>query len=533
MYLVQDEGITKTSQLINDSGFLTSHQDISGKVDKIGVSNVLRYPETTGYLKFAECDLSVAKGYGNKYIVLFVTTEYGTATKVNNGIIFINIRGNGANPSSVSDFYWFMKNNQSPSDNGCLCWAANGFKVEFYRKAYSTTEYSQVSFKIMHVGDFESGSKWNFNLINVPFIAGTPLDTPIGEVHNIEDKGYVLYASNASSATKASQDAGGNNIINTYATKTELGNKQDKITATNKLDYSLLSGTPTIPSAVTESTVSGWGFTKNTGTYSKPSGGIPKTDLASAVQTSLGKADTALQEHQSLEGYVKNTDYANSSNAGVIKTGSYGMGITNGKLYATSYSSAQFETLGDTYFVSKGTLSNVLTDEMSKKQDTLTAGSNIKIESNVISADSSLPQNSVIKYDGDTIPEGFELIGEDSEQTMEVYSTNEQIIGYWIDNKPIYRKVITTTLPTVSTDGTYPSNKSVAVGASVSTIVNLRGIMVLPNSGKPQSYVLPYINNSGRIAKMFHENSNILLAANGTAFSNASVTIIIEYTKNN
>lgn len=31
------------------------------------------------------------------------------------------------------------------------------------------------------------------------------------------------------------------------------------------------------------------------GTYSKPTGGIPKTDLDSAVQTSLGKADTALQ----------------------------------------------------------------------------------------------------------------------------------------------------------------------------------------------------------------------------------------------
>ncbi len=31
------------------------------------------------------------------------------------------------------------------------------------------------------------------------------------------------------------------------------------------------------------------------GTYSKPSGGIPKSDLAAAVQTSLGKADTALQ----------------------------------------------------------------------------------------------------------------------------------------------------------------------------------------------------------------------------------------------
>ena len=29
--------------------------------------------------------------------------------------------------------------------------------------------------------------------------------------------------------------------------------------------------------------------------YAKPDGGIPKTDLASDVQTSLGKADTALQ----------------------------------------------------------------------------------------------------------------------------------------------------------------------------------------------------------------------------------------------
>ena len=59
--------------------------------------------------------------------------------------------------------------------------------------------------------------------------------------------------------------------------------------------YNDLTDKPTIPDAVTETTVSGWGFTKNTGTYSKPTGGIPKTDLASAVQTSLGKADSALQ----------------------------------------------------------------------------------------------------------------------------------------------------------------------------------------------------------------------------------------------
>lgn len=68
-------------------------------------------------------------------------------------------------------------------------------------------------------------------------------------------------------------------------------------------NYDDLTNKPTIPAPVTEQTVSGWGFTKNTGTYSKPTGGIPKADLANDVQASLGKADTALQEHQSLAAY--------------------------------------------------------------------------------------------------------------------------------------------------------------------------------------------------------------------------------------
>ena len=38
------------------------------------------------------------------------------------------------------------------------------------------------------------------------------------------------------------------------------------------------------------------------GKYVKPTSGIPKTDLAAAVQTSLGKADTALQQHQDISG---------------------------------------------------------------------------------------------------------------------------------------------------------------------------------------------------------------------------------------
>lgn len=77
----------------------------------------------------------------------------------------------------------------------------------------------------------------------------------------------------------------------------QIAGKMDNVTLAKVAtsgSYNDLSDKPTIPSAVTESTVSGWGFTKNTGTYSKPTGGIPKNDLSSAVQASLDKADAAI-----------------------------------------------------------------------------------------------------------------------------------------------------------------------------------------------------------------------------------------------
>ena len=80
---------------------------------------------------------------------------------------------------------------------------------------------------------------------------------------------------------------------------------------------------PTIPAAVTEATVSGWGFTKNTGTYSKPSTGIPKTDLASSVQASLDKADTALQSEQykgTVTG-IKMNGTTKSPSSGIVDLG--------------------------------------------------------------------------------------------------------------------------------------------------------------------------------------------------------------------
>lgn len=82
-----------------------------------------------------------------------------------------------------------------------------------------------------------------------------------------------------------------------------IGTKQDKLVdgvniATINGQSLTNGGDVTIEGeSLTESDIAAMGFTKNTGTYSKPSSGIPKSDLASAVQTSLGKADTALQSY--------------------------------------------------------------------------------------------------------------------------------------------------------------------------------------------------------------------------------------------
>ena len=149
----------------------------------------------------------------------------------------------------------------------------------------------------------------------------------------------------------------------------------EKTTWNNKSDfsgsYNDLTDVPTIPTQVTESTVSGWGFTKNTGTYIKPSTGIPKTDLASGVQTSLEKADTALQSISSSDvttalGY---TPYNSTNpNGYTSNTGT----ITGVKMNGSTIASSGVADLG-----------TVITkhQDISEKQDKIVAGTNISIAS--------------------------------------------------------------------------------------------------------------------------------------------------------
>ena len=97
----------------------------------------------------------------------------------------------------------------------------------------------------------------------------------------------------------------------------DISGKQDIISETNKLSASLVSGLatvatsgsyndltdkPTIPAAVTESTVSNWGFTKNTGTVTSVAvkmNGEEKGKVTSSGTIDLG---TVITSHQDISG---------------------------------------------------------------------------------------------------------------------------------------------------------------------------------------------------------------------------------------
>ena len=74
-------------------------------------------------------------------------------------------------------------------------------------------------------------------------------DSGIPSFTNTEDSTEVWTPSDV--PTKTSQLENDSGFVNASALVAELANKQDKITSTNKLAYSLISGTPTIPTVPT------------------------------------------------------------------------------------------------------------------------------------------------------------------------------------------------------------------------------------------------------------------------------------------
>lgn len=122
--------------------------------------------------------------------------------------------------------------------------------------------------------------------------------------------------------------AGNESDLSAYLTSEEIAEiyaaKSSLAAVATSGSYGDLSGKPSIPEAVTEETVGGWGFTKNTGTVT----GITMngTNMGSSGSVDLGTVITA---HQDISGkqdkLVSGTSIKTINGTSLLGSGNIGM----------------------------------------------------------------------------------------------------------------------------------------------------------------------------------------------------------------
>ena len=108
----------------------------------------------------------------------------------------------------------------------------------------------------------------------------------------------------------------------------------------------------------------------------------------------------------------------------------------------------------------------------------------------------------------------------------EVYSTNETVIGTWINGKPIYRKVIDF--------GALPNKTIKSVAHNITNLDTITKLYGVANRDSDKTYLPLPSANSSSIANnlylyIFGNNVNVDTGSNATSLNRAY--IIIEYTK--
>ena len=117
---------------------------------------------------------------------------------------------------------------------------------------------------------------------------------------------------------------------------------------------------------------------------------------------------------------------------------------------------------------------------------------------------------------------------------VNIYSAEEQIIGKWTNGKPLYRKVIETTTPTVTTDGTDVWKQVIMDNIDFGYMVNI--FTVSDNSTTKNTRNIFWQGGTNRIRSNFlinkSNNKGVLeIVSNDSQWNNLSVIAIVEYTK--
>ena len=108
------------------------------------------------------------------------------------------------------------------------------------------------------------------------------------------------------------------------------------------------------------------------------------------------------------------------------------------------------------------------------------------------------------------------------------YSTTEQVIGKWIDGKPLYRRVLTWHNPTVNDDFSNPIS-------NFKQLVSVRGYVSAAGDVKPIPAIYENADSvNGRYVFSIYRFSNTIFFSAGSYYTQAGyidVGLIVEYTK--
>lgn len=246
---------TKTSQLINDSGYIDktvsnlSNYTLSSELANVATSG--KYNDLTGKPSIPTQLSQLGQDSAHR---LVTDTEKSTWNNKS------DFSGNYNDLSNKPDLSKFVTKTVDDLEN-------------YYKKS-ETYNQSEVNDLISAVSS-----------INIEIVQELP-------THDISTNTIYLVPKNP-----AQQD----NYYDEYIyvsndweligdTEIDLSGYQTKIDSNNKLNADYVNDSNSTNKFVTSTDKSNW-----SAKYNKPNDGIPKTDLESAVQTSLGKADTALQ----------------------------------------------------------------------------------------------------------------------------------------------------------------------------------------------------------------------------------------------
>lgn len=138
----------------------------------------------------------------------------------------------------------------------------------------------------------------------------------------------------------------------------------------------------------------------------------------------------------------------------------------------------------------------------------------------VIKAGDTLPVGTIVEYDGETIPSGWEEI----EDNRNIYSTDERVIGVFL-GKPLYRKTFNI--------GTLPNSSTKNIEHNIANLEIIANMYGTSKDGNGNIIMFPNMDLDGIQygVRIVVNNSNIVVmtGSNKTPFTTSYLTL--EYTK--